>query len=208
VPLRDPRRWLRGFVVALARAWNGYSPVWQQGQDSLAREMERVDVASTNRAQLRLLDGLLPGTWVDEDRWHLEACHDEERRLRLPDQGLLLIPLVAGERASIVDHDDATMRHIGYPVHMRSIGVSAAPASPDSLEALLGIPRARILRELERPCSNSELAEALQALPSTATYHVTALETAGLVARQRSGRELTVRRTARGQALLALYGGT
>jgi DNA-binding MarR family transcriptional regulator len=42
-------------------------------------------------------------------------------------------------------------------------------------------------------------------VPSAATHHVTALEAAGLVTRERSGRHVLVRRTARGDALLELY---
>ena len=42
-------------------------------------------------------------------------------------------------------------------------------------------------------------------MPSAATHHVSALEAAGLVRRERRGRHVVVRRTARGEALLALY---
>jgi DNA-binding transcriptional ArsR family regulator len=74
-----------------------------------------------------------------------------------------------------------------------------------SLEALLGGPRARILRELDRPATNGRLAAALQTVPSAATHHVSALVSAGLVLRDRSGPGLVIRRTARGDALLSLY---
>jgi len=43
------------------------------------------------------------------------------------------------------------------------------------------------------------------AVPSAATHHVSALAAAGLVLRDRSDRSLLVRRTARGDALVALY---
>jgi DNA-binding MarR family transcriptional regulator len=61
------------------------------------------------------------------------------------------------------------------------------------------------MRALEQPVSNMALADAIRTAPSTATHHVTALEAAGLVSRDRSGRHVVVRRTARGEALVALY---
>ena len=93
----------------------------------------------------------------------------------------------------------ALVRLVGYPLRPRRT------APEPTLEALLGIPRARILRELDRPASNNALAAVLQTVPSAATHHVSALAAAGLVVRDRSDGSLRVRRTARGDALLALY---
>jgi hypothetical protein len=42
-------------------------------------------------------------------------------------------------------------------------------------------------------------------VPSAATHHVSALESAGLVLRDRSAGPPVIRRTARGDALLGLY---
>ena len=85
---------------------------------------------------------------------------------------------------------------------------AAAPCPLDTsspLSALLGGPRATILRSLDRPTSIGRLADLLFAVPSAATHHAAALEAAGLVARERRGRHVLVRRTPRGSALLALY---
>ena len=105
---------------------------------------------------------------------------------------------MAGSRASIVDYDGGMLRLVGYPLRVRAGGDA-------SLEALLGIPRARILRALDAPATNNRLADALQTVPSAATHHVSALVAAGLVVRDRSDGSLRVRRTPRGDALLALY---
>jgi DNA-binding MarR family transcriptional regulator len=43
------------------------------------------------------------------------------------------------------------------------------------------------------------------AVPSAATHHVGALETAGLVVRERDGRRVMVHRTSRGTRLVGLY---
>jgi DNA-binding transcriptional ArsR family regulator len=74
-----------------------------------------------------------------------------------------------------------------------------------SLESLLGSPRARILRRLDRDCTVGELARLIRSVPSAASSHVRVLVTAGLAARERRGRHVLVRRTLRGAALLALY---
>jgi DNA-binding MarR family transcriptional regulator len=93
---------------------------------------------------------------------------------------------------------------IGYPLNVPRPKLSLTSA-PASLDALLGRQRAQLLRTVGRPTSNSRLAERLHIVPSAVTHHVTALESAGLVIRHRKGRNVTVRRTPRGEALLALY---
>jgi DNA-binding transcriptional ArsR family regulator/predicted N-acetyltransferase YhbS len=82
---------------------------------------------------------------------------------------------------------------------------AVSPAA--TLEALIGRPRARILRLCDRARAVGELAQAIASVPSAATRHIAALVAAGLVARQRQGRHVFVRRTTRGTALLALYDG-
>jgi DNA-binding transcriptional ArsR family regulator len=201
----DPQRWTRGFVMAMARAWNGFRPIWQLAQDALARERERVAVASAHGSQLELLDRVLPGGGIVDGRWRLGVWGDRDTRYGVPDDGLVMMPLVAGGRASIMSHDAATVDRVGYPLLPIPRRAPTATHPPASLEALLGIPRARILRELDRPASSSGLAQALQTVPSAATHHINALEAAGLVARDRDGRRVMVRRTPRGEALLALY---
>jgi DNA-binding transcriptional ArsR family regulator len=76
---------------------------------------------------------------------------------------------------------------------------------PAELAALIGEQRARLLRALDSPRSVGRLAETLMAVPSAATHHVGALETAGLVVRERDGRRVMVHRTSRGTRLVGLY---
>jgi len=113
-----------------------------------------------------------------------------------------LVPLVAGSRASILDDDAGAMRLVGYPLGRRG-SQNGEPGV--TLQALLGSPRARILHALDEPSTNNRLAAVLETVPSAATHHVTALVSAGLAVRDRSGGGLLVRRTARGDALIALY---
>jgi DNA-binding transcriptional ArsR family regulator len=200
---RDPARWLRRYVASLLRAWKGFAPLWRHARAALDREVERVGMATALDAQLELLDGLIGSGEVEGGRWCVR-CEFFEGRFCFPDEGVVLMPLVAGERSSILARTDDTLASISYPV--RSVlGLEPVDAPRATLEGLLGVPRAQILRSVARPTSIGTLAETLRAVPSAATHHVTALEAAGLVVRDRRGRNVLVRHTARGRALLDLY---
>lgn len=199
-PARDPRGWIRGFVVALARAWPGFRPIWEAGRQPLAAEIERIATATERRAHLHVIGEMVQYGWTATDRWLLECDRTEGMRLAVPECGVTLLPLVAGSRASIVDYDDGSLRLVGYPLRRKG-----RDDGQPTLEALLGIPRARILRALDLPATNNRLADELQTVPSAATHHVSALVAAGLVERDRSDGRLLVRRTPRGEALLAIY---
>jgi DNA-binding transcriptional ArsR family regulator len=200
---RDPSRWLRRYAASLLRAWKGFGPIWRRAKPALGREVERIGMAAALDAQLELLDGLIATAAVRDGRWYC-PCAFYEGRHRFPDDGVVLMPLLGGERSSILARRDDVMETIMYPLRsLRGVAHSGAPAA--ALESLLGVPRAEILRALACPTSIGRLAAALRSVPSAATHHVGALEAAGLVARDRSGRHVLVRRTERGEALLALY---
>lgn len=200
---RDPARWMRRYVGCLLRAWKGFGPVWCRSRPALGREVERIGMAAALDAQLELLDGLLVSAGVREGRWYA-PCEFYEGRCRFPDSGVVLMPMLTGESGTMLARWGDVMETIGYPV--RGLNGDAAGDPPDaSLEALLGAPRAEILRSLARPTNIGRLAERLRTVPSAATHHVGALEAAGLVTRDRSGRHVLVRRTARGETLLELY---
>jgi DNA-binding transcriptional ArsR family regulator len=74
-----------------------------------------------------------------------------------------------------------------------------------ALRALLGEPRAEMLRRLDHPMAVGRLAESMLYVPSAITYHLLILERAGLVERIRAGRNIHVHRTPRADALLDLY---
>ena len=200
---RDPGRWLRLYVASLLRAWKGIGPLWRLARPSLDREVERIGLATALDAQLELLDGLIANGAVENGRWRV-SCRFDEGRFRFPDRGLVLLPMIAGARSSIVACTRDTVDCLAYPMHS---GLALEPAEPPpaALEALLGFPRAQILGALDHPTTIGRLAENLRAVPSAATHHVGALEAAGLVERDRRGRNVLVRRTARGEALLTLY---
>jgi DNA-binding transcriptional ArsR family regulator len=201
---RDPDRWLRRYVASLLHAWKGFGPLWRHARPVLDREVERVGLATALDAQLELLDGLLTSGGVDDSRWCIR-CKFYEGRFQFPDRGVVLMPLVAGERSSIFVHKEDAVESLSYPVRSL-LGLEPVEVPPASLEGLLGTPRTRILRALARPTTIGRLAETLHAVPSAATHHVRALEEAGLVVRDRRGRHVLVQRTDRGEALLEIYG--
>jgi len=129
----------------------------------------------------------------------------ERSSLRLDERGLVLIPQLAGIlRSDLRRRDGDVLTHMAYPLPGANRIVRES-APPESLEALLGLQRTAILRHLDNECSVGALAELLLAVGSAATHHVALLEAGGLVTRERQGRRVLVRRTARGTALLALY---
>jgi DNA-binding transcriptional ArsR family regulator len=199
-PARDPRGWARGYVLALAHAWLGFRPIWEAGRQPLAAEIERIATAADRRAHLHVVGEMVQYGYTGADRWLLECDRTEGMRLSVPECGVTLLPLVAGSRASIVDYDGGSLRLVGYPLRRKE-----ERNGQPTLEALLGIPRARILRTLDRPATNNQLADTLQTVASAATHHVSALVAAGLAERDRTEGRMLVRRTPRGDALLALY---
>ncbi len=202
VAARDPDRWLRRYVATLLRAWKGFGPIWEQARPALDREVQRIGTATALDAQLELLEDLLPCAVVERDRWYLrDDLYDGP--MRFPDSGVVLTPLVASQASKGLAWTDDILGYVSYPV--RSVLAREPQPPPAALEGLLGIQRTQILRALRRPTSIGTLADILHAVPSAATHHVNALQTASLVQRHRHGRNILVDRTARGQALLQLY---
>jgi DNA-binding MarR family transcriptional regulator len=199
---RDPERWLRRYIAALLRAWKGFAPIWKGARVKLETEAERIRTATMNQGQLALLDGLLDLIAADGDRLWFE-CDVYAGRMQLPYFGLVLMPMIGGRRAKIVAQRDQTLTALAYPIANRLATVDGDDGS--ALDALLGGPRAELLRSLTRAETIGAVAEQLQTVPSAASYHVDALEAAGLVRRDRRGRHVLVSRTERGEDLLALY---
>lgn len=200
---RNARTWVLVYTEALRRVWDVVGPTWSRGAQRLEQEAERVETAAARGAQPELLAGLFSSAPVRDDEWLLPG--DVPRHRRIAPTGLVVIPMLAGPEACARYHDaDANLTHFAYPIReARELGRAVSPDS--ELEALLGRPRASILRTLDRPATAGELARMLIAVPSAVSHHLLALEGAGLVVRHREGRHVVVDRTARGSTLLALF---
>lgn len=201
--LRRPRHWIGRYVAVLASAWRAYAPIWQQSTALRARETERVGAAVVSGG----LDVLLSGI-NDRARFSDDTLYLPDRmpyRVELDGRPLVMVPLLSGSDASVFNLDDPEMVWLGYPIPgLDSLSAAPEAVSRDPLTLLLGPIRAAILRALSRPTTMGALAEQLEAGPSTATYHCIQLASAGLVVRQRTGREVRIQRTLRGDALVDL----
>ncbi|MDX6235417.1 MAG: hypothetical protein QOG10_232 [Kribbellaceae bacterium] len=201
--LRRPRHWIDSYVTALAAAWQAYAPIWQQSTALRARQTERIGAAVVTGGLDVLLSGLSNRARFSDQTLYLSDRHPY--RVELGDRPVVLVPLVSGRTASIFNLDEPDQVWLGYPVPgLDKLRIGPVASARDTLTLLIGPIRAAILRALDRPSSMGRLAEHLAAGPSTATYHCTQLASAGLVVRQRVGREVRIHRTPRGDALVDL----
>jgi DNA-binding transcriptional ArsR family regulator len=188
-----PAGWLRAYVDALRRAWPAIEPVWSRAAPLLDREVERVSVAVARRGGAELVARLLASSRIDGGPVRVGPT-------------LLLQPLIASaDSAGWSGDGNGVCLAIRYPLPAawRLFAGEAPPVA--GLDALLGRQRARILHALDRPARAGQLADLLQGPPSMVTHHLTALERAGLVTRERDGRHVWVHRSARGSELAAIY---
>ncbi|MGW4380123.1 helix-turn-helix domain-containing protein [Kitasatospora sp. NPDC004531] len=117
-------------------------------------------------------------------------------------RGLVLVPTLTALGAhTVIDADEPPL--ISYPARGRALlGEQPPPRVPDALAELIGPPRARLLLLLDRPASTTALAHRLAVTPGAVSRHLTALTTAGLLTRTRTGRSVLYSRTPLGDALL------
>jgi DNA-binding transcriptional ArsR family regulator len=197
-----PAEWLPRYADAIRRVLDAIAPLWDVASELLRREADRVGGAVALGATREILGLLHPDGRVVGDELLIARPGAPSTRWR-PANPLVLLPMISGAGAMVSTHADDRLTHLAYPLVGRS-GLTPAPDGA-SLEALLGRTRAELLRRLDDPQSMSAVADLVRGRPSTATYHVAALESAGLVAREPHGRSVLVARTPRGQRLLALY---
>ena len=200
-----PERWLQAYARAIGSAGLAIEPVWRAARSLLERETERVGTAAVLGASRELLGMLHAHGRLAGDRLVLERGGTEPARWVLPGEGLVLVPMLAGRGALVSRHRGNEVTHLAYPVPGIDRLLDAPRSSRDALEGLLGPPRATILRMLDGRMIAGDLARSLAVVPSAVTHHLAALEGAGLILRERTGRHVMVSRTARGSALLALY---
>ncbi|MEV7013214.1 hypothetical protein [Streptosporangium sp. NPDC051022] len=199
-----PRRWLAGYASALEDVWGTVGPLWERAGPLLDREVERVGTAVVRGGLDVLLSSLSERIRYGEDGLLIGDL--EASRYDLGDRRMILVPMLAGRDAVIVNLDHPDVVWIAYPVPgaealWRGSGVRAS----DELSALVGPVRAALLHSLGRPMTMSALAAGAGMVPSAITYHCERLVAAGLVRRERRGREVWIVRTRRGDELLDLF---
>ena len=203
-----PELWLRGYADLLWRTWTAMEDIWKRAAPLLNREIERVAIAAARGSMEIVLNDLHDGCEFRDGAFSFPDT--QPARFQIGSRRLVLIPMLAGPTSLISHLDGPDVVWIGYSLP----GVGALTSSPprrkgkdDPLVLLLGDVRAAILAGLDRPLTMGGLAEITGHAPNAVTYHCDRLESAGLINRRRSGREIHVHRTDRATALLQLLSG-
>lgn len=201
----NPSRFLIAYAAMARAVWASLAELWQRSKPFLEREVGRIGVASVTGAMGAVLAGLSPRISFADGNLVLPA--NAPRTPATPLRRMTLTPLVSGTRACVHRVDPDGHAHIGYPLAGlgRLLRGSANPeeaSSADPLALTLGELRAVILRKGTQSVSMGTLADMLHCTAGTVTYHCRQLEQAGLLSRERQGREVRISRTLRGDALV------
>jgi len=116
-------------------------------------------------------------------------------------EGMLFVPVTLTRGTWLCETPPDTFALV-YPA--RGVAERSEAPAPDrvrALERLLGAIRARILLELARPATTTELATLLEISLGTAGGHIAVLREAGLIEGTRVGRRVVYRRTDDGDRL-------
>ncbi|NBH07307.1 metalloregulator ArsR/SmtB family transcription factor, partial [Amycolatopsis sp. SID8362] len=137
-------------------------------------------------------------------RWHEgKLLLNGVRPINRGPGGLVLIPVVLGSPDVLVKRNTSTQTTVRYPARGRGALWTAGTQAPARGPVrLIGRARAGLLEALRSPATTTELARALGVTPSAVSQHLAVLRETGLVARERSGRQVLYLITALGTSLL------
>jgi DNA-binding transcriptional ArsR family regulator len=117
--------------------------------------------------------------------------------------GLVLIPVVLGSPYVLIKKNTSTQTTVRYPARgVGALWTAGTQAPAGSAVRLLGRARAELLEALRSPATTTELARALGVTPSAVSQHLGVLRENGLIARERSGRNVLYMTTALGAVLI------
>lgn len=137
--------------------------------------------------------------WLGDGRLEINTTQRPTRHL----DGATLCFIPTSTSTGWVAWDLPSSYAIVYPAR-GLLGGDRAAASPDAVAALLGSRRAELLRALSAPISTTQLHAQTGGAISSVSEHLHVLLDAGLVQRQRSGRNVLYYRSALGDALLGI----
>jgi DNA-binding transcriptional ArsR family regulator len=191
---------------AAIEAWHdlAIAPHWPHMQALLDADIA-YRTRQLSRGGLRLLfETLHPSVrWsgdrlVSDDPWELSFA--------VAGRGLPLQPSVFVDRRVLWNVSAGAPPLAVYPV--RAVGTlwSDASTPAGALARVFGPARAQVLTLLRAPATTSDLARRTGLSPGAVSQHLTALRDAGIVARQRHGREVFYEVTDVGTALLGANG--
>jgi hypothetical protein len=201
----SPRQWIASYVRVLQTVWDAFAPIWRAADPLRKREAERIGTAVVGDSLDVLLAGINSRNRFVGTTLYLPDVDPAD--FDLAGRRLLLIPVVSGSGASIFSFERPDVVWLGYPLPGLGLLWDDQPAPPradDALTVVLGAVRATILRAAGRTPTMGELAGLVRCSAATATYHCVQLEAAGLLTRERRGRNVRLLRTPRGAALVDL----
>lgn len=205
-PLRQPQRWLRSFADAAELVSKELEPVWERARPLIDRDVERIGLTLVRGGVEALLNSISPRIACRNGILSFDDVVPGS--YNLSGRRIVLVPIVSGPRLLMSCFDNPDLIWIGYPISgVGQIATGPCPARPDAedrLSLVLGASRAAVVRYLVRPSFMSEAARDLVIAPNTLTFHCDHLERAGLVIRERRGRQVEVSRTERADALIDL----
>jgi DNA-binding HxlR family transcriptional regulator len=133
-----------------------------------------------------------------------QHLHDDVE-LTLHGEGIQIVPLIFRGCGRMFQVTQGWQPMLAYGVRGAGLWYQKPASSNQSLEHALGTGRARVLRVLQMPASNGEIAFKARISAATASQHLLRLTKAGLVQPQRSGKRVYYSLTERGVSLLALF---
>jgi DNA-binding transcriptional ArsR family regulator len=187
------------------RAANGMHTFWKaaiaDGWGTL-RDVLDGDIASRSETLAKRGVGDVLGSLHRELKWDgrrisVRKPYDERREIVGSD--LVLSPTALGWPGLTVQVCTPADAVFSYPAD--AIGQRRRHL-PNALDELIGPSRAAILRDLGVPRSTAELSERQALTRPTVSHHLGVLLRAGMLVRQRRGRLVLYRRSARGDDLL------
>ncbi|MFB4289267.1 ArsR/SmtB family transcription factor [Nonomuraea sp. ATR24] len=202
-----PGPWIRAYAGLMNRLWKEFRTVWKNADALLHKEQERIGLAAVTRSLHALLPGLSGRLTCDSASIRLPD--QQGRTFDLAGRRLTFVPVVSGHGACLFSFDQPGPAWIGYP--LPAVGLlwsgrtsHAAREDTDKLALTLGRTRAAILRLAGTSIPIGKLAALLDCSPSTASYHCDQLQAADLLSRERRGRHVHIKITARGDELLSV----
>ena len=201
----NPRATLDRIAAGFWSAWeDAFAAHWPAIAAVHEGDIVYRSLALTRSGPRDLLDELRPAAWLEGDDLCLARAADSV--VAPAGSGIALITSIFAPEEPLTGSSRAGRWFLVHPPVGRSLLWLPDDASPaDQLSGLIGPVRAQILTALEVPRTTSDIAQLCHLAPNTASYHLSRLRDAGMVASSRAGRRSYYRLAARGAQLLSLW---
>ena len=208
-----PPAWLRDLHRGDATAWHlllraqraafetVLRPAWPLIQDLHRHEFTRHALAVAEHGLAAALTQLVPGSELRDGSWQITA--GLEQTVDPGGRGVLLLPTFHWTGSPLVADLPEQPVVVTYPAGPGFPPLPGGPSDPDqALAGVLGRTRHKILLELGRELTTSQIARRLGISTATVSAHTSALHAAGLVASTRTGQAVAHLRTSLGDLLV------